>query len=96
MKAKGLLRVASFVALTLFFATVRHANGQTLTGQISGSVLDPDGAAVAGANVELTNELTKQVRGFKTESNGTFLFPELVPGNYDLNISQPEIGRAHV
>ena len=40
------------------------AFGQSQTGQISGVVIDPTGAAVAGAKVELIHVLTKNTRQF--------------------------------
>jgi hypothetical protein len=62
------------------------ARAQSVTGQISGSVTDPAGAVIAGATVQLVNELTKQQRDFITLSNGSFIFPDLVPGNYSVQI----------
>jgi hypothetical protein len=32
---------------------------------------------------------TKQVREFKTDSSGNFLFPEIVAGEYDIHITNP-------
>jgi hypothetical protein len=62
------------------------ARAQGVTGQISGSVTDPAGAVIAGAAVQLVNDLTKQQRAFITLSNGSFIFPDLVPGNYSVQI----------
>ena len=61
-------------------AMLPAANAQTVTGSLTGTVVDPGGAVVAGANVQLTNEVTKQVREFNTQANGTFIFPDLFPG----------------
>ncbi|HVW86151.1 MAG TPA: carboxypeptidase regulatory-like domain-containing protein [Bryobacteraceae bacterium] len=65
------------------------ANAQTVTGSLTGTVADSAGAVVAGATVQLTNEITKQVREFKTQGNGSFTFPDLVPADYDLKVTQP-------
>lgn len=65
------------------------AIGQTVTGSITGTVADSGDAIVVGATVQLTNETTKQQREFLTRGNGTFTFPDLVPGEYDLRITQP-------
>src|SRR5438067_13513699 len=60
--------------------------GQGLTGQISGSVTDPSGGAVANSAVQLTNMQTSQTRSAYTDTDGRFVFTELLPGNYSINI----------
>jgi hypothetical protein len=52
-------------------------------------VADSSGGVIAGATVELTNDLTKQVRTFPSDSKGTFIFTDLVPGSYSVRISHP-------
>ena len=74
----------SLAALALLLASAPLC-GQT-TGQISGRVEDPNAGLVVDSAVRLTNELTKQTREAKTDNTGSFLFVELVPGNYSLNI----------
>ena len=53
------------------------ANAQTVTGSMTGTVVDAGDALVVGARVQLTNEITKQVREFSTSGNGTFIFPDI-------------------
>jgi Carboxypeptidase regulatory-like domain len=74
--------------LSLFLATLPTAKAQSVTGQISGSVTDPAGAVIPGARVQLTNDLTKQVRALSTASSGSFIFPDLMPGDYSVGITQ--------
>ena len=76
----GLALVFSLLAL------LPVSTAQTVTGQISGTVVDPGGAVVVGADVNLINDVTKQARVFRTDSNGNFLFPDLVPGTYNVRI----------
>jgi carboxypeptidase family protein len=64
------------------------AYGQSQTGQISGVVNDPTGAAVAGAKVQAIHELTTNTREFATEATGAFVFPDLIPGDYTIRIRQ--------
>ncbi len=85
MKSTGVLVSLLFPLLAL----VPLANAQTVTGSITGTVVDPSGAVVAGSTVQLTNEISKQVRQFQTTSNGTFVFPDLFPADYDLKITHP-------
>lgn len=62
---------------------------QSVTGQISGTVTDSTDSQIAGATVQLTNDLTKQVRTLNTESSGNFIFADLVPGDYSIHITDP-------
>jgi len=78
--------ILSFL-LAVFFTT--PANSQSVTGQLSGTVVDQGGAVIAGAKVQLTNDLTKQTREFIADSTGSFIFTGLVPGNYSIHIAQP-------
>lgn len=58
--------------------------GQGLTGQLSGRVQDPKGLPIAGADTTLISSGTGQKRVAKTNSAGEFLFPEVLPGTFDL------------
>ena len=77
------------LALTfILLALVPASHTQTVTGQISGTVVDPGGAVVVGAGVSLTNDVTKQTREYRSDANGNFLFPDLVPGTYNVRVMQ--------
>ncbi|HEU4387117.1 MAG TPA: TonB-dependent receptor, partial [Blastocatellia bacterium] len=52
------------------------------TASVRGTVIDPDGKAVAGATVTLTNQDTKQSRTRTTSENGAFAFDLIPPGDY--------------
>ncbi|MBL8173251.1 MAG: TonB-dependent receptor [Bryobacterales bacterium] len=60
--------------------------GQGLTGSISGSVTDPTGAAIAGAEVTLVNVSTSQSRQIQSEPSGDFVFTQLLPGTFKLSV----------
>ncbi len=58
------------------------------TGAISGTVQDPSGAVVAGAEVQITNQDTGTVaRTLKTASDGGFNAPLLPVGNYSVTVT---------
>src|SRR5580704_12722041 len=59
------------------------------TGAIQGTVTDPQNSAVANAKVSLTNVDTGAVVSILTQSDGTFVFPLLAPGNYKIEIQAP-------
>lgn len=73
----------------LLLAALPVANGQSVTGRISGTVTDETGAVVPGATIRLTSDLTTQGSAVTTDSNGSFVFADLVPGYYSVHIAQP-------
>jgi len=72
--------VASFVVLVLLAAKVGSA--QAVTGQLLGTVLDSTGAAIAGADITLTNEGTNVSSKTTSSTQGFYTFPNLNPGQY--------------
>jgi hypothetical protein len=60
--------------------------GQTITGVISGTVTDPNGAAVPGATITLVNDQTHDKRDQPTNDAGRFNFASVQPGVYTLRI----------
>src|SRR5579883_1931555 len=65
-----------------------NADAQLTLGTIAGSIRDSQGAAIAGAVVSLVSE----TRGTKlpnatSEMSGEFVFPNVPPDNYTLEIS---------
>src|SRR5580700_10127097 len=65
--------------------------GQTTTGTLLGTVVDPGDAAVPGAQVELKNIATGAVITTTTGAEGIFRFNSLVPATYSLTI-KPSTG----
>ena len=82
------LRTIALLASTVLVLAPR-VRAQSVTGQISGTVTDSANSVVAGATVQLTNDLTKQVRTLTTESSGSFIFADLVPGDYSVHVTHP-------
>src|SRR5438309_2940642 len=57
------------------------------TGAITGTVFDPSGAVVAGAEIRIVNQDTGVAsRTTKTDSNGSFAVTLLSAGNYSVNV----------
>ena len=64
------------------------ASAQSIAGQIVGTVTDPGGSSVPDAKVTITNTVSKVARTYNTQANGTFSFPGLFAGDYDLHIEK--------
>jgi len=64
-------------------ATLMRGNGR-----LSGTVTDPAGAAVPGANVQLLDENNAVVAQTTTESNGQYTFSGVSAGNYRVEIER--------
>lgn len=72
----------------LFLALSGALLAQTSTGTIVGSVLDPSGLAIGGAEVTLTNPAMGFERRATTADKGSFAFPSLTPGEYRLSVKR--------
>ena len=75
------LRLARIASLML---VVFACWGQTNFGRISGTVQDASGALVPGCKVSVTNPGTGFRQEVDTDSSGSFVFPSLAAGVYDL------------
>jgi hypothetical protein len=76
--------VAAVVLLLSLFAV---AGAQEFRGSLSGSVTDPNGAALPGATVEIKNVETNVAATASTNEEGGYSFPLLQPGRYTLTVS---------
>ncbi len=80
-------QLGRYTQLAAVFATLclGAAYAQTETGQITGTVLDPSGAAVPNATVSASSLATGATRTAQTESGGTYSFTNLLPGEYSVS-----------
>jgi len=84
MKFNAILGLCICVFLS---STVLSA--QTIsTSQIRGTIQDPSGAAVAGAEVKLTETATGAVRTATSGTDGSYTLPDLSVGSYQLEVSK--------
>ena len=67
---------------------------QTTTGTLNGSVKDPSGAVVAGADVSFKNEATGEERKTTSGDDGAFIIPFVSPGSYMLMVESRGFKRA--
>ncbi len=80
-----LLRASAVFALVASLTLAAFGQANT-TGSIAGTVTDPAGAVVGGANVTVKNESGVE-NTVQTADNGTFNLPGLSAGTYTLTIS---------
>ncbi|MFN2578199.1 MAG: carboxypeptidase regulatory-like domain-containing protein [Pyrinomonadaceae bacterium] len=83
----NILRHAGSAAL-LLLCTFAWAVGQEFRGSITGKVADPNGAVVAGATVTVKNVETNVEATTTTNDEGSYDFPVLLPGNYELLVTK--------
>src|SRR5260370_33718386 len=61
--------------------------GQVVGGTISGTISDKSGAVVVNATVSLKNLATGVSTAVKTNAQGLYSLPNLLPGNYQQSVS---------
>ena len=61
------------------------ARAQESRGTITGRVVDPSGAVVAGAEIRVSNKETGAISTARTNEGGNYTVPYLMPGAYDLS-----------
>jgi hypothetical protein len=71
----------------LIACSLSLAFGQDISGNLTGKVLDPSGAAVNGASVQAVNVATGQTITTKTRSLGDYLFANLPVGTYNITVT---------
>jgi hypothetical protein len=74
----------ALLALTIVLTAVAVCFAQTETATVSGRVLDKSSAAVAGAEIVLTNVDTNAQSRTKTGKEGLYVFAGVMPGRYRL------------
>lgn len=60
---------------------------QTFTARLSGTILDPAGAPVAGATITATQVETNAVKSATSDAAGVYAIPILPPGLYEVSVS---------
>jgi hypothetical protein len=83
------------ISATLFlFALSTSPAWAQATAAVNGTVRDPAGAVVTEATVVLHNRDTNLDRTAVTNGVGSYVMPEVLPGNYDLKVNKSGFGPA--
>lgn len=80
------------VSVVAVAAMELSAQAESVVGQLSGKVLDKNGAGIKGIEVTATLEETKAEQKTQTDASGRFVFPGLrVGGPYTLKLSDGQV-----
>ena len=79
--------LAVAVALVPSILCSHPAHGQVVGGTISGTISDKSGAVVANATVSMKNLATEVTTVVKSNTQGLYSLPNLLPGNYQQTVS---------
>ena len=74
------------LGLSAVLAPVANAQAGISTGTIQGTILDPNGASVAGAKVTITSKSTGAKTSPEVTSSGTYNSGPLAPGDYVVRV----------
>jgi len=77
-------RIGCLLVLLTIIGIAARANAQTSLGQISGTITDTTGGAVAGASIKVTNVNTQDVRTISADQSGYFVATNLPIGDYSV------------
>ena len=83
---------ATAVLVSIFLVT--PAVAQVTTADITGRVLDQNGAVVANATVTARHVGRGQERSAQSDNQGNYTIAELPPGTYDITVEAPNFSKA--
>jgi hypothetical protein len=79
--------ISRFALSVVLLCLSQVASAQVTGATLSGTVTDPSGAVVDGANVLIVNTATQVQQNVTTDHAGIYSVPNLIPGDYSLTIS---------
>src|SRR5262245_13839915 len=91
---RGITPFAALLLVLIYSGFSGGALAQAITGRISGTVTDANGAAVPGVTVKIINEATQQVRNATADPNGFYVATNLPVGNYSVTVEHQGFKRA--
>jgi len=78
-----------FLTIVAIILSTVSMSGQTSNGTILGTITDSSHAVMANVQVSLTDIGTNARRTDNTNAQGYFVFPNLAPGTYRVDVEQP-------
>ena len=83
------LKFNLFLTIVAIILSTVPASGQTSNGTILGTITDSSHAVMANVQVSLTDTGTNSRRTVETNATGYFVFSNLAPGTYRVDVEQP-------
>src|ERR1700681_237176 len=83
------LKFNLFLTIVAVILSIVPVSGQTSNGTILGTITDSSHAVMANVQVSLTDTGTNTRRTDSTNAQGYFVFPNLAPGTYRVDVEQP-------
>src|SRR5215468_2737550 len=80
--------IMAFLLFTFSSLALDIVSSQSQSGIINGTVKDPNGAVVVGAQVTVRNEATGETRNVTTDNEGRFKIEALAPGRYVVSVAR--------
>ena len=77
----------SLTRLLLILVLGCPALAQIATTSLRGTVVDPSGAVVGGADVSISEAASGFHATRKTAANGEYIFPQIAPGRYSISVN---------
>jgi hypothetical protein len=77
---------ALIVTSSLVLLAAGAAAAQSVSGSVSGTVIDPSNQVIPGATVTLLDEQTGTSRTTQTTQTGAFVLSSVQPGRYTVRI----------
>ncbi len=93
MRGKPMTSVRTAFTIALLLSVKASLFGQNVTSSILGTVVDPAGAVVGSAPVELTNQNTGNLSRAVTDSAGLFRIVNIQAGTYSGHVFRPRASR---
>jgi outer membrane receptor protein involved in Fe transport len=85
-----------WISCLLVLCSISALPQSQTTGRISGTVKDPNGAVIAGAEVTVKSLFTGEERTVPTDAEGNYAVPLLSPGTYRVNVTANGFKRAEI
>src|SRR5258707_15805266 len=80
-------RAILLIALVVAFTCPNSLKAKVTTASVRGTVTDEQKAALAGAEVTITNVGTSYTRSMQTGTDGEYDFPDLPLGTYRIHVT---------
>src|SRR5215510_1355970 len=87
-KMRNRIPLLAAITLALTLTAIGRNTMQAEPGSLNGTVKDPAGAVIVGAQVSIRNEATGETRSASTNNEGRFKIDSLAPGSYSISVAQ--------